>query len=141
MLSRNKATTKLALSSFRGIGAPRSYVVGSKSRTTTKLVDRVPILTRHHRYGHVALPVSSFIRYKSSAALSEFDDDDEPTISGHTEGHAAAAAARIEMGSSHEEAWMINLGRGADNDWLTGPRDEDWFTGLKPSDCPGKSTF
>ena len=36
---------------------------------------------------------------------------------------------------------MINLGRGNNDEWLLGPRDEDeWFTGLKPSTCPGSDS-
>jgi hypothetical protein len=84
------------------------------------------------------LPVSTLLRFKSSAALAEVDDTEE-LFTGHTEGHAAAAEARNKLDTSHEEAWMINLGRGSNNQWLTGPRDEEWFTGLPPAQCPGKS--
>lgn len=39
---------------------------------------------------------------------------------------------------SYEEAWMINLGRDKNNEWLSTQRDADeWFTGVKPSLCPG----
>lgn len=34
-------------------------------------------------------------------------------------------------------AWMINLGRNDDNEWLTGPRGREWFTGVHPRECPG----
>jgi 5-histidylcysteine sulfoxide synthase len=38
----------------------------------------------------------------------------------------------------HEEAWMINLGRDGNDEWLLKQRDPDeWFTGLKPEICPG----
>jgi hypothetical protein len=60
---------------------------------------------------------------------------------------AKATASSVTAAASHhtpksslaqQEAWMINLGRGDNDQWLTGPRDEDeWFTGLKPSLCPG----
>jgi len=75
-------------------------------------------------------------RHKSTAAAAIDYEDDVATDS--SIGHAAAAEARATMGKSHEEAWMINLGRGNENEWLTGPRHEDWFTGLAPSKCPGK---
>ena len=35
------------------------------------------------------------------------------------------------------EDWMINLGRGRNNEWLIGPRPKEWFTGLIPDLCPG----
>ena len=50
---------------------------------------------------------------------------------------AAAAAGGGAASASHEEAWMINLGRGNDNEWLTGPREDTWYTGIHPRDCPG----
>ena len=52
-----------------------------------------------------------------------------------------ASTTRNTVGSgalSHEEAWMINLGRADNNEWLTGSRDPDeWFTGKQPKICPG----
>ena len=66
------------------------------------------------------------------------DDDSDIGLSGHSTGHAVALEARAGINRSHEEAWMINLGRGNDDDWLTGPRPQEWFTGLPPSMCPGK---
>jgi len=92
------------------------------------------------------LPVSTLLRYRSSAALSPVDDTvtgtgtgtgTEEIITGHSEGHVAAAEARNKLDASNEEAWRINLGRGSNNQWLTGPRTDDWFTGLPPSQCPG----
>ncbi|KAL3905288.1 MAG: hypothetical protein SGILL_009738, partial [Bacillariaceae sp.] len=88
--------------------------------------------------------------WKSTMAATAYDDsddssDDEPgsavgAAGSQYAGHVAAAKARIGTNSalSHEEAWMINLGRNNDNEWLTGPRNADeWYTGLKPSICPG----
>ena len=104
------------------------------------------------------------LRFKSSrAAVSAMDSDDsdddedaeylhEPAAAdalGAHAGHAAAAAYRAQAASSPsstvvDESWMINLGRGTDNDWLMGPRDpRQWFTGPAPAvnhqeACPGK---
>lgn len=68
---------------------------------------------------------------------SSSDDDEEDSKRSH--GHAEAAKARSAF--SHEEAWMVSLGRDDNNEWLLGPRDaNEWFTGLKPSTCPGTDT-
>lgn len=70
---------------------------------------------------------------------SDHDGDHDDDLEVRTKGLAAAAQLRATTDKlSHEEAWMINLGRGSDNEWLTGPREEDWFTGVHPRDCPGK---
>jgi hypothetical protein len=65
-------------------------------------------------------------------------------------GHSAGAEYRAKLSSqnmsdpsvsspsSPAETWRINLGRGIDNAWLTGPRNEEWFTGVTPGHgCPG----
>ena len=72
-----------------------------------------------------------------SDSEDEYDEEDSKRSHGHAEGaKARAGGGRMEF--SHDEAWMINLGRGNNDEWLQGPRDEDeWFTGLKPSICPG----
>jgi hypothetical protein len=84
-------------------------------------------------------------RWKSTVAAyntdSDDDEDHENTIMINTsanqyDGHAMARTNSATF--SHEEAWMINLGRDNNNTWLTGPRNVDeWYTGLKPSICPG----
>jgi hypothetical protein len=82
---------------------------------------------------------STFSRHKSTAAAAIVDyEDDEDVVTNASLGHAAAAEAAASMDKSHEEAWMVNLGRGNENEWLTGPRPEEWFTGLAPCKCPGK---
>ena len=80
-------------------------------------------------------------RWKSTrvAPLYDADDSDGDELEVRTKGFAAAAQLRATEKLSHDEPWMINLGRGIDNDWLTGPRDDDWFTGIHPRDCPGKA--
>ena len=84
-------------------------------------------------------------RWKSTAAafVDDSDSDPEDTIfDSRSKGFSDAAKMRAlrsagEVASSHEEAWMINLGRGEDNAWLTGPREDSWWTGVHPRDCPG----
>ena len=81
-------------------------------------------------------------RWESTMASFEEDSEDDETISTslRTLGHAEAAKARAKLAQSHDEAWMINLGRDGNNEWLLKPRDpDDWFTGLKPAVCPGKN--
>jgi hypothetical protein len=108
-----------------------------------------------HRFtakGRISLPLSYLdggSRWKSTVAAYNTDsDDDEDPIdnvllmkisASHCNGLAAAAMARSKNATfSHEEAWMINLGRDDNNAWLTGPRNEgEWYTGRKPSICPG----
>lgn len=80
-------------------------------------------------------------RHKSTSAAALTDDYDDDLVMDATIGHKAAAEARPAMDKTHEEAWMINLGRGNDNEWLTGTRPDDWFTGVAPSKCPGKCTM
>jgi hypothetical protein len=70
-------------------------------------------------------------------------DSDEDFTSRYT-GHKAAANLRAAASGNNtnnntlQEPWMINLGRGNDNAWLTGPRTASWFTGISPADgCPG----
>ena len=78
---------------------------------------------------------SDLFRWKSTMATYEDSSDDEDE-SVRSRGHADAAKARSVF--SHEEAWMVNLGRDQNNEWLLGKRDpDDWFTGLKPDICPG----
>ena len=74
------------------------------------------------------------IRNKSSgAAFCHQIEEDDDALSLYD----AAKTSGSGIGRSHQEAWMVNLGRG-DNEWLDGPRGSAWFTGLEPSVCPGK---
>jgi hypothetical protein len=83
-------------------------------------------------------------RFKSSvgvAANFDTDSDDEGHQDlGYTHAGQAAAAEYRAKNAHMDEPWMINLGRGNDNAWLMGRRDEqEWFTGLAPvKNCPGK---
>ena len=81
---------------------------------------------------------STVSRHKSTAAAALTEDYEDDLLLDSTIGQRAAAEARTSLHKAHDEAWMINLGRGNDNEWLTGPRPEEWFTGLSPSKCPGK---
>lgn len=138
MLHSKKVSTKAMIASVRSIGSKRCFTLFG-SATTRKPPSVTPQMAIRHSNRHT-LPVSTLLRYKSSAAVSQVPDDTEE-ITGHSEGHAAAAEARNKFDTSHEEAWMINLGRGSNNQWLTGPRSDEWFTGLPPSQCPGKYKY
>ena len=61
---------------------------------------------------------------------------DVEDFQGHSDDYFATSC--MTTGKSHEESWMINLGRGNVNAWLTGVRSDEWFTGVIPSKCPGK---
>jgi hypothetical protein len=105
------------------------------SSTSTKLALR--LRSNCNRTSSTHRHKSTLLRNKSTAAALA-DDDYGDVLNGNSSGHAAAMEARVSMDKSHEEAWMINLGRGNDNEWLSGPRPQEWFTGLPPSKCPGK---
>jgi hypothetical protein len=130
MLYPNRISAKVMAGSLRSTSSKRTFSLVQ--------VIRAPPMLIHHSNRH-ALPVSTLLRHKSSAAVSLSNDTD--AFSQYSKGHAAAAAARTKVNGAltRDEPWMINLERGKDNPWLTGPRSEDWFTGLPPSQCPGKS--
>lgn len=135
MLARS-ATTRRAIDSTLRHAQSRNYAV-AKSH-----VSGVSQLASRQVNPAISTSVlHQWVREKSSsAAMAEEEIIDEQSFSGNIEGHSAAAEATSNMQKSNEEAWMINLGRGNNNEWLTGPRPEEWFTGLAPSECPGKLT-
>ena len=128
----------MCMNRFGAITSLRS--IANQTRRT--FVVKVPVIRTAPTSNRVrqALPSSSAIstslRYKSVAAVPEYDYDEVFAVK--SKGHADAAAARTELDTRPDEAWRINLGRGNVNQWLTGPRSEDWFTGMLPSCCPGK---
>merc|ERR1719223_1865063 len=83
----------------------------------------------------IRVPLASEVgRWKSTMAT--YNDSEDESESVRSLGHAQAAKARSVF--SHEEAWMVNLGRGDNNEWLSTQRVADeWFTGKEPSICPG----
>jgi hypothetical protein len=85
-------------------------------------------------YAHAAL-APDVRRWKSTmAAYGDSEDDEEVFDRSH--GYKEAAKARSAF--SHEEDWMVNLGRDDSNEWLLGARNpNEWYTGLKPTLCPG----
>lgn len=84
-------------------------------------------------------PLFSIKRWQSSTAAVSYDSDSDggDDLEIRSKGFAAAQELRTTEKLSRQEAWMINLGRDNDNEWLTGPREEEWFTGVHPLDCPG----
>ena len=129
MLYPNRISAKVIAASLRSTSSKRTF-------SLVQVIRAPPMLIRHSN--RHTLPISTLLRQKSSAAVSLFNDAD--AFSRYSKGHAAAAAARTKEngGFARDEPWMINLERGKDNPWLTGPRSEDWFTGVPPSQCPGK---
>jgi hypothetical protein len=124
MLARNTAVKKTVFSCLRSVGGKRNLFSNSKSSISSSSG-----FTLHHRSARPALTVT--LRQSSSAApRDEAEDYHVPP-----EGVVAPVAPQY----SHKEAWMINLGRGRENAWLTGPRSDEWFTGVVPAKCPGKS--
>ena len=124
MMFAGHATRVLATATLRS-----TCTAGKKQflSTSKKYASRL----RSNRHSTIRQP-STASRHKSTAA-AVVDDDSDNGLNGHSTGETRASINR-----SHEEGWMINLGRGNDNEWLTGPRPQEWFTGLPPSMCPGK---
>lgn len=131
MLSTTAARMGSVHTTLRHIGrtSSRRFSVAAGRRETLLRTSKSQL-----SYARAAL-ASDVLRWKSTVASFRDSDDEEDLNRSH--GHAEAAKARSAF--SHEEAWMVNLGRDDSNEWLLGPRDaDDWFTGLKPSICPGK---
>ena len=132
MLSTSAARMGCVKTTLRAIGkSRRGFSVASGCRN---LISTESKKINAFRAG--ASLASDINRWKSTMAIYN-DSDDEETLNksyGYTE------AAKVRSAFSHEEAWMVNLGRDGNNEWLLGPRDPDeWFTGLKPTTCPGEN--
>jgi len=134
--SRRSYLTSLASPRFRS--NRKTFSSGSHDgRFFSKAID-----TRNSALCHNARVVSSATsdvfptRWKSTMASYSDSDSDEDN---DAEENTTTTRNTVLGGTlSHEEAWMINLGRSDNNEWLTGPRDPDeWFTGKQPKICPG----
>lgn len=131
MLSASAARMGCVKTTLRQIGKSRKFSVATGRR---ELMLRSGNQKSNISRASVAL-VNDVNRWKSTVAA--YGDSDDEEMFHKTRGHAEAA--QVRSGFSHEEAWMVNLGRGDNNEWLLGPRDSDeWFTGLKPTLCPGE---
>ena len=84
----------------------------------------------------------AFLGARAKSTAAAFHDQDV----GHNGGYETLSATDVTDASngagnvasrSHQEAWMVNLGRG-DDEWLRQPRNVEWYTGLDPSVCPGE---
>ena len=148
MLSPSACRMGIVQTTRRKIGTsviPSRAVLGTSQRSLTNAVD---LLSSSSPKKQLWVPrrlcnsarISTNRRWKSTAAVYDSDSDGDNNMENHpSKGFSAAQQLRTpENKLSHEEAWMINLGRGNDNEWLTGPREKEWFTGIHPSDCPGK---
>ena len=142
MLSPSAARMGTVSTTLRHIGkSRRGFSIAALGRRESEVNGSGMIRQAFNRSAWDARAViaSDLTRWKSTmaAAYSDSEDDEEEfeTLD-RSHGHAEAVKARSAL--SHEEAWMVNLGRDDNNEWLLGPRDaDDWFTGLKPSICPG----
>ena len=56
--------------------------------------------------------------WKSTMALASYSDYEDEDDSDSNKSYSHAEAARARSAFSHEEAWMINLGRDNSNEWL-----------------------
>ena len=156
--SRRKIGCATSSTSLASIGSRRAFVTANKNSASASflLTETEALWTprRLRAYSSSWSPLPHR-RWKStlSAAYEDSDSDDNDDdanaddeslwLETRTKGLAAAAELRASSdaaaNASYEEAWMINLGRGSDNEWLTGPREEAWFTGVHPCHCPGAS--
>ena len=146
MLSQN---TRF-LSSFRQLtrASKRHFWTGSGKAATgaKKFSLRRADVALHHRslvVRGLASTATTTKRGKSSLAVLDDSDEEEDVLESilrnhPSRGHAAAAADVASALKSHDEAWMINLGRNDDNIWLSKPREDHWWTGVHPRDCPGR---
>ncbi|GKY97274.1 hypothetical protein MPSEU_000685800 [Mayamaea pseudoterrestris] len=144
--------------------SPQAARMGTVFTTLRKIGSSRGRSTARHRI----FPSNSQVSFKSTMASVAVDDDDEDdlrvTRTKNATGsrvavtcndeetqkkvrhpmptnHPSASASTSPSAAthrSHEQAWMVNLGRECD-DWLHGPRSADWFTGVHPSSgtCPG----
>jgi hypothetical protein len=126
MLSPQAARMGTVWTTLRKIGP-----VSRLSLTKKKLLLRTDLGGRH-----LLGKASSTVRWQSTQT-DLYDSEDD--LDYRSKGLASAAALRVESATFADDLWKINLHRGTDNAWLTGPRKaEEWFTGLPPKDCPGK---
>ena len=134
------SSTGIATSYIHPLSTATSFLGGDKDGSLSSLMSPRATVVSSSSSSNVGGPRS----WKSSIASMDYYDDDGDEESdidktNRARGHAEAATARASSHLSHDESWMINLGRNEDNEWLLGPRDPDvWFTGMKPSICPGK---
>jgi hypothetical protein len=69
------------------------------------------------------------------------DEQDDQYVEYFPRSPSKAITHATPAPKTHFEDWMVNLGRGRNKEWLTGPRPKEWFTGLNPENCPGRFGF
>lgn len=128
------------------LGSSRSFVLSAdlflKPRLPTARLGLAAdkeksVWTSHRLLSRVGTRAGN--RWKSTAVASYDSDSDGggDDLEIRTKGFVAAAQLRTAEKLSHDEDWMINLGRSNENEPLIGPRNGEWFTGLEPRNCPG----
>ena len=110
-----------------------------RSITTLHVTSNNPNAKRFNAYRTILRENASSASAAAAAAM---------TISTRAKSSGAAVASALEYDDddtatpyderTRQESWMVNLNRGDDNTWLTGPRtDNEWYTGKSPKHCPG----
>jgi hypothetical protein len=130
IFARNTVTRKISPSILRSVGTKRFFVSNHSSLSSPLCHSPWETTTSYHKSTRWVL---SATRRQNSSCVATIDVEDLQCNS-----DSYATAGRMTTGKSHEESWMINLGRGNVNAWLTGVRSDEWFTGVIPSKCPGK---
>jgi len=131
MLSASAARMGSVKTTLRQIGMVRRFTAATSRRDLASVgkrnKDKMPVR---------AVVPSDVHRWKSTMAAYTDSEVEEEIVWNKSHGHAEALKVRSTLSN---EAWMVNLGRGDNNEWLLGSRNPDeWFTGLKPTLCPGK---
>jgi len=119
----------------------RSFLVSTESWTVPTTAHKKAPSSRKILLGDVSrrtLSTSTLHekRHQSSVRVASLDDEQEDHYFPTSQSKVAPDSKPVPK--THFEDWMVNLGRGRDNEWLSGPRPKEWFTGLNPELCPGR---
>ena len=138
MLSPQAARMGTVYTTLRNIGMSSSPLRKGSALVSGARRLLAPTVSMHGSSSWGVVPIlSSHFSTRSSYEDTEEEEEEEEIVN-RSFGHTAGIDARHHSPHhTHEEPWMINLGR-EDDAWLHGPRAADsWFTGLPPKDCPG----
>lgn len=112
------------------MGTRRCCATVSSLRLSVRREER----TVARNYGNENLLSIAPIFFREQSTSISFEELEVEGLDETTRRLSAAAS----ISSSHKEGWMVNLGRGKNNEWLSQQRSEEWYTGVPPSSCPGK---
>jgi len=111
------------------MGTRRCCATVSSLRLSVRREER----TVARNYGNENLLSIAPIFFREQSTSISFEELEVEGLDETTRRLSAAAS----ISSSHKEDWMVNLGRGKNNEWLSQQRSEEWYTGVPPSSCPG----